>query len=298
MQKMLREIEKLGALVEDACDLSRHSSFHIGGISPAVFPKNREQMLATLQLLTESKTRFAVMGYASNVVFSDQGFDGILIFTGRMNNATWQGNILAVDAGTSLRSVALAARDRSLTGAEFAYGVPGTVGGAVFMNAGAFGQEMAEICVKSDYFDTKTLTLGSFVGKDQGFGTRTSIYAEHPEFVILGATLQLAEGDREEINARIADQTERRKRTQPLEYPSAGSVFKRPEGDFAGRLIDVCGLKGVCVGDACVSEKHAGFIINKGHATAADVRELVEMIRERVFAQTGVLLECEIRFIG
>ena len=297
MQKMLREIEKLGASVEEACDLSCHSSFHIGGISPAVFPKSREQMLAVLQLLAESKIRFAVMGYASNVVFADEGFDGILVFTGRMRNAIWQENILRVDAGASLRSVALAARDRSLTGAEFAYGVPGTVGGAVFMNAGAFGQEMAEICIKSEYFDTKTLTVHSFVGEEQGFGTRKSIYEEHPEYVILGANLRFGTGSREEIDARIADQTERRRRTQPLEYPSAGSVFKRPAGNFAGRLIDVCGLKGVCVGDACVSEKHAGFIINKGRATSADVRALVDLIRERVLAQTGVLLECEIRFV-
>lgn len=298
MQKMLRKIEGLGISVEEKCDLSRHSSFHIGGISPAVFPKSREQMLAVLQMLSESKTRFAVMGYASNVVFSDQGFDGILVFTGRMNNAVWQENMLTVDAGASLRSVALAAQDRSLTGAEFAYGVPGTVGGAVFMNAGAFGQEMANICVKSEYFDTRSGTLGLLVGTEQGFATRSSIYAEHPEFVILNATLQLGPGDRAEIDARIADQTERRKRTQPLEYPSAGSVFKRPEGDFAGRLIEASSLKGVCVGDACVSEKHAGFIINKGKATAADVRALVDLIRERVLDQTGVLLECEIRFIG
>ena len=165
------------------------------------------------------------------------------------------------------------------------------------MNAGAYGGCMADICVVSDFYDAESNTVGSFSGEEQAFANRTSVYAQNLRYVVLGATLVLWRGVRAEIEAQMRELAARRRASQPLELPSAGSVFKRPEGHFAGKLIEDCGLKGMRVGGAEVSQKHAGFIVNRGGATAADVRALVELIRERVLHDTGVELECEIRFL-
>jgi UDP-N-acetylmuramate dehydrogenase len=196
-----------------------------------------------------------------------------------------------------LSTLAEEARKESLTGLEFAHGIPGTLGGAVFMNAGAFGGEIKDICVNSHYYNIKTLEVGRLEGDAQSFAYRKSFYVDHPECLILGATLSLSPGDPTGIEERMKEYKSRRAASQPLEFPSAGSVFKRPEGDFAARLIDVCGLKGLRVGGAEVSEKHAGFIVNRGGATSEDVKHLIELIRERVRKETGVTLECEIRFL-
>ena len=287
-----------GVRVKTEYPLSRHSSFRIGGrASLAVFPETEEQMLSALRILTENGVRFAVIGNASNVVFDDGGYSGALVFTTSWRELTLSGCQMRVSAGVSLLTVASTARDASLTGAEFAYGIPGSVGGAIYMNAGAYGGCMADICQSSLAFDLwsrETLTL---CGEEQRLGYRTSVYETDDRYVILGAELILRTGDREEISARMNDYLSRRRRTQPLEYPNAGSVFKRPEGYFAGKLIEDCGLKGVSVGGAQVSEKHAGFIVNRGGATSSDVRRLVELICDRVLCETGVTLECEIKFL-
>ncbi len=298
MKKLCNAWKNANICAVENCRLSRHSSFRIGGAAElAVFPESGEQLLLVLGDVLKRGLPLVVMGNASNVVFDDAGFDGVVIFTSHMRRISWQGSRLSADAGVSLSALALQARDLSLTGLEFAYGIPGTLGGAVFMNAGAFGQEMSDVCVKSEYFDLASQQIGVLEGEAQGFVTRGSFYEKNPRFVILGAELQLAEGNREKIFARMEEQLAKRKQSQPLEFPSAGSVFKRPVGDYAGRLIDACGLKGLTVGGARVSEKHAGFIINTGNATAKEVKELVALIRDRVLKETGVLLECEIRFI-
>jgi UDP-N-acetylmuramate dehydrogenase len=196
-----------------------------------------------------------------------------------------------------LSSVANAARDASLTGAEFLYGIPGTVGGAVYMNAGAFGGCMEQICTASEYFDCDSGAVVTLSGAAQAFANRESIYPSHPTWAILGATLALRKGDKTLIAATMADFLERRRATQPLNDPNAGSVFKRPVGHFAGKLIEDCGLKGTRIGGAEVSQLHAGFIVNVGGATAEDVRRLTETVKETVLQQTGVELECEIRFL-
>ena len=165
------------------------------------------------------------------------------------------------------------------------------------MNAGAYGGCMADICLSSEYFDAESGEVGVFEGEAQAFDTRTSVYEKHPRYTVLGATLSLAPDDRSAIEGRMRDFAERRRRSQPLEFPSAGSVFKRPVGHFAGKLIEDCRLKGTAVGGAEVSEKHAGFIINRGGATSEDVKKLVALIKERVLSETGVELECEIRFL-
>ncbi|MBQ8431767.1 MAG: UDP-N-acetylmuramate dehydrogenase [Clostridia bacterium] len=298
MEGALQELKKLGICVEENNLLARHCSFRIGGAARGmVFPKTAEEMRCTVGLLAEQKIPFRVCGRGSNLVFPDEGLCGVVVFTTGMRSVTWQGAELRAEAGASLSALALAARDRGLTGLEFAHGIPGTLGGAVFMNAGAFGQEMAEVCAESTYLDLSTGTVQILRGKEHGFSYRKSIYQEHPEWILLDATLVLTSGDRQAISARMEEQMARRRATQPWEFPSAGSVFKRPAGDAAGRLIDACGLKGLAVGGAMVSPKHAGFIVNTGNATCADVRALVGQIRERVLAQTGVLLECEIEFV-
>ena len=299
MERFLKELEHHGIEWQENCLLSEHSSFRIGGAAKcAVFPRLPIELIVTVRLASSFSVPFLVVGAGCNTLFDDKGFDGVVIFTKRMKRIVKNGTIWNVDAGVSLTSLAQEARKESLAGMEFAHGIPGTLGGAIFMNAGAFGGEMKDVCISSRYYNLQTLEFGILSGDAQEFAYRSSFYSSHPEYLIVGATISLNPGDPAEIEARMRDYKTRRAASQPLEYPSAGSVFKRPEGDFAGRLIDVCGLKGVCVGGACVSEKHAGFIINKGNATAADVKALVDLIRERVLAQTGVHLECEIRFVG
>jgi UDP-N-acetylmuramate dehydrogenase len=180
---------------------------------------------------------------------------------------------------------------------EFAHGIPGTLGGAIYMNAGAYGGSMDEVCVATECYDLDSGRICTFRGAQQAFGYRTSVFEQRGRYVILGAELSLKVGDPSRISAQMRDYWERRKASQPLEFPSAGSVFKRPEGHFAGKLIEDCGLKGLTVGGAQVSEKHAGFIINRGSATCEDVKRLVEQIQAVVLERTGVTLECEIRFL-
>ena len=297
MERFLKELEHHGIEWQENCLLSEHSSFRIGGAAKcAVFPRLPMELMTTVKLANDFSLPFFVAGAGCNTLFDDRGFDGVVIFTKRMKRIVKNGNLWEVDAGVSLATLAHKAREGSLTGAEFAHGIPGTLGGAVFMNAGAFGTEMKDICVSSRYYNLKTMECGILTGEAQEFAYRSSFYSSHPEYLILGATISLDPGDPAEIEARMRDYKTRRVASQPLEYPSAGSVFKRPVGDYAGRLIEVCGLKGVTVGGAQVSEKHAGFIINKGGATSRDVKELINLIQERVLKETGVLLECEIRF--
>jgi UDP-N-acetylmuramate dehydrogenase len=238
-----------------------------------------------------------VIGRASNVVFSDDGFDGAVIFCGAWKELAIDGQMMTVSAGVSLASAATRAQEAGLAGLEFAHGIPATVGGAVFMNAGAYGGSIADVCVKTEYFDPVDGTCHTVCGADHAFAYRNSIYKKNPAYTVLSATLALTPDNDEAIAARMKEYMQRRRSTQPLEYPSAGSVFKRPEGYFAGKLIEDAGLKGTRIGGAEVSEKHAGFIVNRGGATARDVRALVELIQARVLECFGVELECEICFL-
>ena len=298
MERVLQKLKHCGICVEENVPLSHYSSFRIGGPGRClVFPSTKEELITALELLTQNGIPFSIFGKGSNLVFPDEGLAGAVIFTTRMHRVTWEASSVRADAGVSLSALAVGARERALTGLEFAHGIPGTLGGAVFMNAGAFGGEMSNVCVRSTYLDSSTMTVHGLLGAEHAFAYRASVYQEHPEWILLEAELLLSHGDPTVITARMEEYKMRRRATQPLEYPSAGSVFKRPLGDAAGRLIDVCGLKGTGVGGATVSHKHAGFIVNTGNATCADVRALVELIRERVKKQTGVSLECEIQFV-
>lgn len=288
-----------GIPTEENCPLAPLSSFRIGGCAAlAVFPETREQLLACLGLAGREKIPFEVVGNGSNLLFPDGVYTGLMLITRNLRAADWTGNTVTVAAGVPLPALAAEAMRAGLSGLEFAQGIPGTVGGGVFMNAGAFGGCMADVTEWSEWYDCETGETGRFVGTEQGFGTRTSVYEREKRYILLGAGLRLREDAPDAIRARMEDFRERRRRTQPTEMPSAGSIFRHPPGAFAGKLIEDCGLKGTRVGGAEVSQKHAGFIVNRGGATARDVAELIALIRERVERQTGYRLECEVRTVG
>lgn len=287
-----------GIALEEQCLLSAHSSFRIGGPARlALFPETREQMLRALELLRLGEEPYLVIGNGSNLVFPDEGFAGTVLFTGRFRDCTVAQDRICAAAGILLSALAKRAQEQGLGGLEFAHGIPGTLGGAVYMNAGAYGGSMEQVLLTSTYYDMADGSLHTLSGEEHAFGVRRSIYQDRPTAVLLEATLALSPRDPEEIAERMRELSLKRRSSQPLEFPSAGSVFKRPEGYYAGKLIEDCGLKGFSIGGAQVSEKHAGFIINRGGATAADVRALTEEVARRVKETFGVALETEIRFL-
>lgn len=298
IEKLVSKLDRADVEYKLNMPLAPASTFKIGGACAlAVFPQNREELALAIRASRGLGIRYAVIGKASNILFADEDFGGMMIFTSRMTQITEENGLLYAEAGVGLGALAAFAEKKSLSGLEFAYGIPGSVGGAVFMNAGAYGGEISDVTVYSDYYDPETDAFGRLTGDEQRFSYRKSIYSVNENLIILGAAFELKAGNKEEIRSLMNENLRKRREKQPLEYPSAGSAFKRPEGDFAARLIDECGLKGFSVGDAAVSEKHAGFVINKGNATAKDVRALMEEVARRVLEQFGVKLESEIRYI-
>lgn len=298
MKKLTKQLQTFGIQWQANCPLSNHSTFRIGGVADvALFPRSREELCQSLSLLQENDIPPLIIGRGSNVVFSDEGYRRAVIFTDQCRMFKIEENVIFADVGVLLSSLASTAKDASLSGLEFVFGIPGTLGGAVYMNAGAYGGSMSDVCISSEYYDIQTGKVSRLTDGSQCFGYRTSIYQKHPERIILGATLKLQKGDTEQIAQRMHTYLEKRRATQPLDKPNAGSVFKRPEGHFAGKLIEDCGLKGLTVGGAQVSEKHAGFIVNQGGATCEDVKRLIEQIQTIVLQKTGVELECEIKFL-
>lgn len=278
--------------------LSLHSTFLIGGNAGlAVFPKTAEQLVFSVREAIALGQRYSVIGNASNVLFSDSGFDGAVIFTSGCKEISIKGNLITAECGASFTHLSSLAAKNSLSGLEFAYGIPGTVGGAVYMNAGAYGGQISDVLVSSTLLDASSGEIKILSAKDQEFGYRTSIYCKNEDLIILSASLELSAGKETEIRERMEELMRQRKEKQPLELPNAGSTFKRPVGYFAGKLIEDAGLKGFSVGGAQISEKHAGFIVNTGGATANDVLRLIEHTKEAVMNKFGVMLECEIKYI-
>ncbi|MBR4960284.1 MAG: UDP-N-acetylmuramate dehydrogenase [Clostridia bacterium] len=275
--------------------MSRHTTFRIGG-SAVLYAvcDSRESLVYLIRECSVKGFRYIVLGNGSNVLFSDEGFDGIVISTTGMNRVEITDTCITAEAGASLTAVSKSARDASLTGMEFANGIPGSIGGAVFMNAGAYDGEMKNIVTESTYLDTTDGRIYTITGEDHSFGYRESIYREHPEWIILSAKFSLVPGNKDEITAKMDDFMNRRVSKQPLEYPSAGSVFKRYPGRYTAQMIDESGLKGTSVGGAQVSEKHAGFIINTGGATSRDVTELIEKIQNTIYENYGIHIETEL----
>ena len=274
--------------------MCRHTTFKIGGPA-ALFlvPDSVRSMTALCEMIRQTGAKHFFLGNGSNVLFDDGGFDGAVVSLLGLSGISVDGSLIRAEAGATLASVCKAAREASLTGLEFAFGIPGTVGGAVYMNAGAYDGETAFVLHQSTYLDLDDLTVHSIPLAEHHYGYRESIY-KHTNRLILSAEFALKEGNREEIAAKMADFMNRRVTKQPLEYPSAGSVFKRHPGRYTGQMIDESGLKGYTVGGAQVSEKHAGFIINRGGAAAQDVLDLIAHIKKVILANYGCELECEV----
>lgn len=275
--------------------MSRHTTFRIGG-SAALYAKCKtvDALIMLTKVCRTLEIPTIPLGNGSNVLFADEGFAGVVLSLTGLDEIHVTETTITAGAGASLSAVAKAARDASLTGMEFAYGIPGSCGGAVFMNAGAYDGEMRNIVQESTYLDTTDGTLHTLHQDEHAFGYRDSIYRHHPDWILISVKLALQPGDKEAIGAKMEDFWSRRVAKQPLDYPSAGSVFKRYPGRYTGQMIDEAGLKGTTVGGAQVSEKHAGFIINKGNATSADVLTLIEKIRQTLHDKYGIWIECEL----
>ena len=278
--------------------MSRHTTFRIGG--PADYfltPAGAEEIRDVIAYCREVELPYFILGNGSNLLVSDEGFRGAVIQVDhRMQEITVEGRAIRAQAGVLLSKAAAVARDHSLTGLEFASGIPGTLGGGVSMNAGAYGGELKDVLVRVRVVD-RDLQIRDIEAWDLDLGYRHSRIQDE-EMVVTDVTLELLEDRMEEISSRMNELREARISKQPLEFPSAGSTFKRPEGYFAGKLIMDAGLKGFRVGDAQVSEKHCGFVINRGAATAKDVCTLIKSVQEKIREKDGVLLEPEIRFLG
>lgn len=279
--------------------MSRHTSFRIGGPADLlVSPKSERAVCSVVKAAQKTGLPLTVLGNGSNVLVRDEGIRGIVLCIGSdYADISVDGNRITAQTGALLSVLSNEAQRAGLTGLEFAGGIPGSLGGALFMNAGAYDGQMADVVVSSRYYDAQTGQIQTLSGSEHEFGYRTSVYKTHPDWIALSAEMQLKEGDAVQIRAKMDDFAERRRDKQPLNYPSAGSTFKRPTGYFAGKLIQDAGLMGYTIGGAQVSEKHAGFVINRGGATCADVVALMEYIQSEVLRQFGVQLEPEVRML-
>lgn len=276
--------------------MKNHTTFRIGGPAKHFYmPASVEELILVIEACRKSNEKYMILGNGSNVLFMDQGYDGVIIqIYSNMNSIKIEDDVIYAEAGALLSKVASFARDNELTGMEFAAGIPGTLGGAVVMNAGAYGGEMKDIIEYVDVLE-EDLTVKRYLCDEMEFGYRHSIVDGSK--VVLGAAIKLDKGDVESINKKMAELKEARVSKQPLEYPSAGSTFKRPEGYFAGKLIEDSGLKGYSVGGAMVSTKHSGFVINYDNATSSDVLTLISDVQNVVYDKYGVKLEPEVRII-
>lgn len=277
--------------------LSRHTTFRVGGPADVLFlPESAEELQRAMELAREAGEDCLVIGNGSNLLVRDGGVRGLVIkLAGPMSGVSVEGTAIRAQAGASLSQVSRAALQASLTGLEFASGIPGSLGGALAMNAGAYGGELSQVVREAMVLmDGRVQTLSR---EELAMGYRTTRVLREGG-IVLSAVLDLKEGDAPQIAATMDELNRRRREKQPLSFPSAGSTFKRPEGYFAGALIEQAGLKGYAIGGAQVSEKHAGFLINRGGATASDLLRLIEYVQERVYAQSGVRLETEVRICG
>lgn len=278
--------------------MKNHTSFKLGGPADVlVTPRDKEQLVLILNYCNENSVPFYVIGNGSNLIVRDKGIRGVVIkLFNNYNNISVEDEIICVEAGALLSRLANTACENGLSGLEFAHGIPGTVGGAVTMNAGAYGGEMKDVVFKTEFID-KNGEIVTLNGDEHEFSYRNSYIQKH-QGIVTRSWMKLQKGDKEEIREKMDDLMKRRKDKQPLEMPSAGSVFKRPEGYFAGKLIEDCGLRGYSIGGAQVSEKHCGFIVNTGNATAQDVLDLIKTIQNKVKDKFNVEMHTEVRIIG
>lgn len=297
LRKRFKEILGEDGLLEQE-PMAQHTTFKTGG--PAdwfLMPKSAEQLKEAIALLRQEKIPYYILGNGSNLLVGDKGYRGAVIqLYSRMQSVEVAGEEIRVQSGALLSAIAAEAAEASLEGFAFASGIPGTFGGAVVMNAGAYGGEMKDVLVSVDVL-TKELEILTLPAEALELSYRHSIVPEE-EYIVLGGVLRLKKSDKEKIKEEMAELAKQRREKQPLQYPSAGSTFKRPEGYFAGKLISDAGLKGRTVGGAQVSEKHAGFLVNIGGATTQDILDLIRICQDTVWERFGVKLETEVKFIG
>lgn len=296
MEQLLKTLKELNIKFIENEPMANRTTFKVGGNARVMaFPKSEEEIIAIINSCNDNSVRFIAVGNGSNLLVSDNGIDACVICLGKdfSEIRLIDDETVFAESGASLMKLCRFALENGLSGLEFAYGIPGSCGGAAFMNAGAYGGEMKDALVKCTHI-TENGERGELSGDALELSYRKSAYSSNG-FVITGLYLKLKKGNREEIKAKMEELIQRRRDKQPLEYPSAGSTFKRPPGYFAGALIEECGLKGKTVGGAQVSEKHAGFVINKGGATCDDILQLCKICSDEVYKQKGVRLEMEIR---
>ena len=298
MAKIIEKLKQIQNLkVEENVMLKKYTTFKVGG--PAnifVTPRTKQALMNLTQIINETDQSYFVLGKGSNIIVGDKGYNGIIIYTGQLDKIKVDNNTIVAQSGATLKDIAEIAQDYSLTGMEFASGIPGSLGGAVFMNAGAYGGEMNDIIQKVSAVDQKGQKK-VMPKKELNLSYRSSIFQEN-EYIILDAFLKLTKGNKDDIRAKMDKLERKRKNKQPLEYPSAGSSFKRPKDHYTGPLIEKANMKGYQIGGAQVSEKHAGFIVNKGNATAQDIVKLIQKIQKEVYAISGVKLKPEPKFLG
>ncbi len=295
--KELLDLNKIKYSVNEV--MASHTSFKIGGGADLfVCPDSVDKLSTTLKGAKKLGLPAFILGNGSNLLVSDKGIEGVVISTSALKSISLvgEGEIFA-EAGATLASLCVFAKDNGLTGLEFAYGIPGSVGGALYMNAGAYGGDMSMVVARAESLSAEDFSPVTRSLSEMGLGYRKSVYEENGE-IITGVFFKLKKGDKAEISDAMNTFITKRKTSQPLDFPSAGSTFKRPEGYFAAALIDECGLKGRAVGGAMVSEKHAGFVINSGGATCDDVLSLIEVIKATVKEEKGVDLSTEVIFVG
>ena len=286
--------------VDENCLMSKYTTYKVGGkVKAIVYPKNTKCLVSLLNYLNNNKILYKIVGNGSNLLFSDDDYDGIIIKLSQFDKLTWiSSNKFRVGAGYSLSKLSLLTAKKGLTGLEFAAGIPGTVGGAVFMNAGAYKSDMGYVVEKVKVLtpDKGIITLSN---KEMNFHYRSSYLQRHRDYVCLEVIIRLIKGKRELIEEVIRDRRKRRLETQPLEYPSAGSVFRNPEGMFAGQLIEELGLKGMTYGGAMISDKHANFIVNNTRdCKASDIKYLIDLAHDKVLEEYNVDMKIEQEFVN
>jgi len=301
MKDIIEEIKKENiGKIEENVSLKKHTTYRVGGKARCiVYPKNVDSLIRLLKLLKSNKILYKVMGNGSNLLFSDSDYNGVIIKLSEFNEIKFFGkNKVRAEAGASLIKLSLMATKKGLTGLEFASGIPGSVGGSVFMNAGAYKSDMGYVVERVKVL-TPDLKIIYLENKEMNFHYRTSFLKKHSDYICLEAIIKLTNGKREAIEEVIRDRKKRRIESQPLEYPSAGSVFRNPNNDVAaGKLIDDLGLKGEIKGGAMISAKHANFIVNYKNATSSDIKYLIDLCHDKVLEEYGIDLKCEQEFVN
>ena len=297
MDTLIKTLETKNFEIRENVSFKTLTTYKTGGICKyLVSPKNIDSLIQLLRILKNSNINYKVLGNGSNILVSDDTFNGVIIKLDKLNDLEINEKTVTVGAGHSLISLSLTCSNKGLSGLEWLSGIPGTVGGAVYMNAGAYLKSISDSLIEIKVLDNE-LNVKTLKNEELGFGYRKSNLMDN-KFIVLSASFMLEEGEKDEILKVIKDRKERRITSQPLEYPSAGSVFRNPEGDYAGRLVEECGLKGKTIGGAQISEKHANFVINKDNATSNDIKQLIELAKSEVYKKFNIELKVEQEFFN